>query len=165
MAAQSGRSGTSSEVRFPAASHVTIRAAHGRRIVVRLFPEAARLARDVSRAAAEVGDAATEEALRAALEQRLRAWYPRLTIHERTELAALDLEEPVWYVMRDGRVHLPEPRIDRIHDALAVARDVTSEAAETIARAQEIVAAAAGAVGRRSSRAADRQRGDHLPDD
>lgn len=155
MAAQSGRSGPDSEARFPAASHVTIETAQGGRIVVRLFPEAARLASDVKRAAAEVADAKTDEELRHALETRLRTWYPRLTVHPRTDLAALALQEVVWYVMRDGRVHPTDPRIDRMHDALAVAREVTSEAGEAIARAREVVGAAAGAVSRRASGGTD----------
>ena len=115
----------------------------GASIFLRIFPEEARLAEDARRAAEGLGDQASSlDELRAQLEKRLRAWYPRLAIRAREDLASLSQAEHVWYVLRDGRVHGPEPRLDRLHAAMATARDVKSDAARAIERARGTVAVA-----------------------
>lgn len=72
------------------------------------------------------------------LEMGLRRWYPRLSIHAQADLASLAPASPVWYAMRDGRVHGEDPRIDRLHAALAAARDVTADADAAIYRSRSI---------------------------
>jgi hypothetical protein len=121
-----------------------LRGAPGRMIQVHVFPDEKRLAADVARAADSVRDSAgsDDELSRAAVEQRLRAWYPRLVIHSRTEFAAIMPSEEVWYVMRDGRVRRPNDRIERLHAALATARDITADADAALIRSRTIASAA-----------------------
>jgi hypothetical protein len=108
-------------------------------IIVRVFPEDRRLAEDARRVAlAAAPDATDVDGLRQGTETGLRAWYPRAAIHVREDLAALNTVETLWYVMRDGRVH-PDARRDRLHNALATARDVTAEATQALLRSRELV--------------------------
>ena len=127
------------------ATSVSFSTADGASISVRVFPEDSRLAEDVRRA---VRDATprdqSAQAVRTSLESALRAWYPRLRIRPRDDLASLSEAEQVWYVMRDGRVHAPEPRLDRLHAAMANARDVRTESGEVLTRARELAGVLAG---------------------
>ena len=120
-------------------------------VQLHVFPDEARLAADVARAAALVDPEAhtDRERWRVAVEQRLRTWYPRLVIHSRTDFAAIMPSEEVWYVMRDGRVRRPDDRIERLHAALATARDVTEEADAALTRSRGIAAAAGSTRGDR----------------
>jgi hypothetical protein len=121
-----------------------LRAGRGRTIQVHVFPDEKRLAADVVRAADSVAPEAgsDRELSRAAVEHRLRVWYPRLVIHSRTDFAAIVPSEEVWYVMRDGRIRRPDERIERLHAALATARDVTADADAALIRSRSIAAAA-----------------------
>jgi len=112
-------------------------------VQLHVFPDEARLAADVAKAADAVDPEARSdrERWRAAVEQRLRTWYPRLVIHSRTDFAAIMPSEEVWYVMRDGRVRRPDDRIERLHAALATARDVTADADAALVRSRGIAAA------------------------
>jgi hypothetical protein len=106
-------------------------------VTIRVFPAEQRLAKDVGRAVGQVAGSATDaEDLLVRLQNALRAWYPRMTIHERLEFGALDGAEPLWYALRDGRIHPDDPRKDRLHAALATARDMTEEASLNLDRAR-----------------------------
>lgn len=111
----------------------------GRGPVVHLFPADPRLAADVRRVAESIARAPDDDdAFLEELEMGLRKWYPRLSIHAQAELASLAPASRVWYAMRDGRVHGEDPRIDRLHAALAAARDVTEDAGAAIVRSRSI---------------------------
>src|SRR5687768_4560978 len=116
MSAAEGRESRAGRTSGPGATSVSFSTADGASIIVRVFPEDRRLADDVRRAvrAATPRERSPEDA-RTSLESTLRAWYPRLRIRPREDLASLSEAEHVWYVMRDGRVHAPEPRLDRLH--------------------------------------------------
>ena len=122
------------------------------RIVVRLFPEGAGLARDLRRAMTIVAsDGLSDEAFREALERQLRVWYPKLELRAREDLATIDIGELVWYALRDGRLRAPDSTRDRFYDALATSRELTSETGAALSRATDVVGSATGAVGRRRS--------------
>jgi len=130
---------------------VVITTRDGTVVVVHPFPEDAHVAADIERVAtrlAAVEPRLTE--LREELEATLRAWYPRIAIRPREELATLSHAEHVWYAMRDGHVHTPDARLDRLHAAMATARDTREDANDAIARARDIV----GAVARRRGESA-----------
>lgn len=118
----------------------------GRRLVVRVFPADRRLVADLQRVAARVlGSCATDSAFRDALEAGLREWYPRMAIHPQADLASLLPSERLWYAMRDGRVHRRDARLERLHSALATARDVTEVADAALCRSRTLrVAAGSG---------------------
>lgn len=145
MSAAEGRDSRADRVSGPGAASVSFATADGASIVVRVFPEDHRLAEDVRRAirAATPRETSAEDT-RTTLESALRAWYPRLRIRPREDLASLSEAEHVWYVMRDGRVHAPEPRLDRLHAALANARDVRTETGDVLTRARELVGVLGG---------------------
>jgi hypothetical protein len=126
--------------------NVSIRLADGTVVVVHAFPEDVHVADDIRRAVHEVVTPSPDlDHLRQQLEDRLRAWYPRMIIRPRESLATLSQLEHVWYAMRDGRVHAPDARLDRLHAAMANARDVKEDADTAMARAREL----AGVAGRR----------------
>jgi hypothetical protein len=138
-----------------------VRIPGGSTIALHVFPDDPRLWRDISRVADRMGpdEVADPERLRSAIETALRAWYPRLTIHTRTDIAALMPSDEVWYVMRDGRVGRPDERIDRLHAALATARDITEEADAALSRSHQIAATIGSTRGsRRGSAAATLER-------
>ena len=119
--------------------HVAFTGPEGARIVVRVFPQDRRLAEDIRRVGlAALGASADDAELRLRIERGLRGWYPRLSIHEQEQLASLLPHERTWYAMRDGRVHQADPRIDRLHAALATARDLTAEADSALGRSRAI---------------------------
>ncbi len=122
---------------------VYLRAPGRQTVQVHVFPEDRRLTADIARTAADIGADGEPDlaAWRASLEARLRTWYPRLVIHIRAELAAIMPSEEVWYVMRDGRIRSRDDRTDRLHAALATARDMTAQAGEALSRSQEVAAA------------------------
>jgi hypothetical protein len=123
----------------PGVDHVEFTSPRRGRIIVRVFPPDRRLADDIRRVGlAVLGTSADDAGLRHNLETGLRGWYPRLTIHEQEDLASLLPEDRTWYAMRDGRVHQPDPRIDRLHAALANARDLTEEADSALDRSRTI---------------------------
>ena len=123
-----------------------------RPVLVRAFPAERHFADDVQRIVLELAsEAGDDDTIRERLETTLRAWYPRLSVHERTDFGALDGAEMVWYVLRDGRVRPDDPRIDRIHAALATAREVSDDAETAIRHAREAVAMVAGRHGARSN--------------
>jgi hypothetical protein len=131
-------------------------------IVVRTFPEDPRMAADMRRIADDLAARASGlEDLRRTLELQLRSWYPRMTIRPREQLASLSESEHVWYAMRDGHVHPPNERLDRLHAAMADARDVRSDSAEAMHRAKELTGS--GAV-RPGSRTLEAERGEQEPD-
>jgi hypothetical protein len=151
MAARGGPD-PSRGVRLRPDLQLELTAADGSRILIRTFPEDRRLAEDLQRAAgAALRAAAGDETLLERLEDALRPWYPRLTIHPREDLASLSGEDQVWYAMRDGHIHRPEPRLDRLHAALANARDVKSDSDEAIAHARDLVATSGRRPARRPS--------------
>ncbi len=119
-----------------------LRAPGHQTVQVHVFPEDRRLTADIARTAADIGADGEPDlaAWRASLEERLRTWYPRLVIHPRAELAAIMPSEEVWYVMRDGRIRSRGDRTDRLHAALATARDMTAQAGEALGRSQEVAA-------------------------
>src|SRR5215207_6777855 len=121
-----------------------IRLANGSSIELRVFPDEPRLLLDVQDVVtAHVAEADGDpDQLRSTLQGALRAWYPRLEVHERTEFASLVPSDQVWYVIRDGRVRAPDRRTDRLHAALATARDRTAEADAALARSQRVIAGA-----------------------
>jgi hypothetical protein len=124
---------------------VTLERPGSRPILVRTFPAERRFADDVRRVAADASTPpCTDEVLRSRIESALRAWYPRLTIHARTDFGALDQAEILWYALRDGRVRPEEPRTDRLHAALATARDVTDEAEAALRHARETASVTSG---------------------
>jgi hypothetical protein len=151
MSAAQGRDSRADLTSGPGATGVSFSTADGASIVVRVFPEDRRLAEDVRRAigAATPREKSAEDA-RTTLEAALRAWYPRLRIRPREDLASLSEAEHVWYVMRDGRIHAPEPRLDRLHAALANARDVRTETGDVLTRARELVGVLGGDTRRHS---------------
>jgi hypothetical protein len=161
MSAAEGRESRADRTSGPGATSVSFSTADGASIIVRVFPEDRRLADDVRRAvrAATPRERSPEDA-RTSLESTLRAWYPRLRIRPREDLPSLSEAEHVWYVMRDGRVHAPEPRLDRLHAAMANARDVQSEAAEVLTRTRELVGVLAGDTATRRRGRGDADAGD-----
>ena len=120
----------------------TIRLADGSSIELRVFPDDPRLSRDVQRVAAArlVEDSGDRDRLRAAIERSLRAWYPSLAVHERTDFAAILPDDEVWYVLRDGHVGPHDERRDRLHAALSTARDVAAQADATLNHSQQVAA-------------------------
>ncbi len=121
-------------------AYASIRLADGTVVVVHAFPEDVHVAADIRRIAAEVASRSRGlDDLRDRLEDRLRGWYPRMRIRPRETLASLSESEHVWYAMRDGRVHPPDTRLDRLHAAMAGARDVKQDSQEALARARELV--------------------------
>jgi hypothetical protein len=126
-----------------AGATVSISTADGTTVVVRTFPEDPHVAADVLKVVSMIATPGSRPPqLLEELERGLRAWYPRMRIRPREELASLSQTEHVWYAMRDGRVHPPDSRLDRLHAAMATARDVTSDADHAIARARELVGSA-----------------------
>ncbi len=113
-------------------------------IALRVFPADARFADDVRRVAAALGSSEDDEALRRRLESMLRGWYPRATVHERTEFGAPSHSDRLWYVLRDGGVRAPNPRRERLLAALSTARDVTADADVVMDHARDLVAGRVG---------------------
>lgn len=118
-------------------------------IVIRVFPSDPRFAADVRRLAGELEPRDDDESLRRQLEARLRGWYPRVTVHERTEFGAPSHSERLWYVLRDGAVRPPNPGRDRLHAALAAARDLTADSEAVMDHARDLVATRVGGDTRR----------------
>jgi hypothetical protein len=103
----------------------------GASVIIHCFPADDSFVRDLRRAAASASAAraaADSElvGLRDALVAALRAWYPLVALHEREDLASLTRREIVWYLFRDGRVRAQHEASDRLHHALAAARDTAA---------------------------------------
>jgi hypothetical protein len=143
-------------------SHVTFTLPNGHPLLVRLFPANERLAVDVERVGAKLlPRSRTEPEFRAALQNTLRHWYPQLEIHEQQPLAAIWDGDLTWYLLRDGRVHRENPRVERLHTALGSARDLTEDAQAAIRRSRSIrVGARTAADGAEPARGGDDSMGD-----
>ena len=107
----------------------TFHAVDGTTVVVHVFPDEPRFARDVQRVLLAVSPSAgTEADLRRMALRALRAWYPRVAIHPQDALAALVHAERLWYVFRDGQVRRPNATVDRLHRVMADARETETGA-------------------------------------
>jgi hypothetical protein len=133
--------------------------ADGASIRIRVFPSDPRFAEDVRRVAGELaspdglGPSDDDETARRLLESMLRGWYPRATVHERTEFGAPSHSERLWYVLRDGGVRPLNPRRERLHAALATARDLTAESEAVIDESRDLAASRVGVAVLHQSRA------------
>jgi len=105
-------------------------------VIIHVFPHDARFVRDIRRAALAVRSTAASEAdMRELLQRALRAWYPRIEVRVREDLASIVAEDRVWYVMRDGRAGRGRERSDRLYAAMSDARATTAEADVAVERA------------------------------
>ena len=109
----------------------------GDRVAIQLFPREPSFSRDVGRAlkGIEASPASESQAL-ISLRDALRAWYPRLEIQPRNELAGLAPHDRVWYVLRDGRVGRANDQTNRLHAALSKARETSEESDTAVERAR-----------------------------
>jgi hypothetical protein len=117
-------------------------------IAIRVFPADPRFADEVQRVVDALAPSEDGAAVRRRIETELRRFYPRTTVHERTDFGAPDYADRLWYVLRDGRIRTPDPRIERLLSALAVARDVKADAVAAVDRAREVVAIKVGSTPR-----------------
>jgi hypothetical protein len=140
----------------------------GGKVLLRAFPHDAHFFRDIRRAALAVqSSASTEQQLLELLQSALRAWYPRLEIRPREDLAAIAQGDPLWYVMRDGRVGQGREDADRLYAVLSDARATTDEASLAVARAEAAVIFASQPRSRRARERTAAAQGDDgaAPDD
>jgi hypothetical protein len=135
---------------------LVLAAPEGRAIRVHLFPGDGHLARDVRLAWTRlVPDRADAETFRRDLEAGLRAWYPLLSIHRQDQLAAVEADDQVWYIFRDGTLRLTKPWRNALHTALAEARDTRTTVEKTILQSIDTLVAAQRYGNRRRPRMAD----------
>jgi len=106
-------------------------------IVIQAFPHDTNFVRDIGRALTQVRASATSESqLLVALRGALRMWYPRIEIQPRNPLAGLIAEEHVWYALRDGRVRRANDQANRLHAAMANARQTSADSEVAVERAR-----------------------------
>jgi hypothetical protein len=133
----------------------------GGQVLLKAFPHDAGFFRDIRRAALAVqSSASTERELLELLQSALRAWYPRLEVRPRDDLAGLSEGDRLWYVMRDGRVSGGRDEADRLYAVMSDARATTEETSLAVARAEAAIALASQPRSRRA-----RERATAAPDD
>jgi hypothetical protein len=111
-----------------------------RNVRVLVFPaDDAALRGEVESALGRASDLGSDAEQAEALRTELQPWYRSISVQVRDAFGGYDGDPvPTWYVYRDGRVRARNEGLDRLYQAMAVARETCRSSAVALEAARSV---------------------------
>jgi len=111
-----------------------------RNVRVLVFPaDDAALRGEVESALGRASELGSDIEQAEALRSELRPWYRSITVQVRDAFGGYDGDSvPTWYVYRDGRVRVRNDALDRLYQAMAVARETCRSSAVALEASRSV---------------------------